>query len=203
MNSLSNKQEKDYFNIGLSAVKNINQDQFINLFGDFIKPGTSEITEEEKLIRTINLMKKCDAFVGNRSNIDPNIKTNICVTKIPPPLKNNFVNVGKSNIHGYGVFATKNIEKDKIITYYPAHAVCFEKELIDKGEKEVIFANQNFQPDAKYKFNISENYSLIGDKKQTENSLLLGHMVNDADQLKIDQNILSEIQITAREKRNV
>jgi SET domain-containing protein len=37
----------------------------------------------------------------------------------------NKVELKKSKIHGYGVFATKNISKDELITFYPGDIVLY------------------------------------------------------------------------------
>ena len=109
---------------------------------------------------------------------------------IPLPLAHSHIEVKTSNIHGKGVFATDNIPAGSIITFYPAHSVCidglfyFFKDYDNDSFKENI-ENNNYCKIYGFSGGFStytngDNITIIGNPDNTENTLLLGHMINDA-----------------------
>lgn len=49
--------------------------------------------------------------------------------------------------------------------------------------------------------NVNDKYSMIGDPNNINNSLLLGHMINDSQSLKIDTEINNETCENVKNKR--
>lgn len=84
-----------------------------------------------------------------------------------------WIEVKLSEIHGYGLFATRDISIGSIITMYPPHCV------VDIKNKEAVFQNNEFVPDKDYKFNLGM-IQLFGDPKQLNFKTQLGHMINDS-----------------------
>ena len=98
----------------------------------------------------------------------------------PVPIKHNTIELRASSIHGKGVFATEDIPKDTIITYYPAHAITENGKFIP-NDKDPDFIKNREEICRHYGQYISlpENIELIGNPNNTSNHLLLGHMIND------------------------
>ena len=107
--------------------------------------------------------------------------------KNPISLKYNYIKFNN------GLFATKDIPKNVVITFFPAHAI-YNKEssmLMNLDEKyDQIIDLISLQSESnsqnnevcyqKYCCSINDKYSLIGDPKNLENSLLYGHLINDS-----------------------
>lgn len=103
----------------------------------------------------------------------------------------NKAEVRESPIHEKGVFATKNIKKDEVITFYPGHFGYFCSDGNKLGEKNVlmvkspsILATENGLDDdnginKKYCFELNEHYCIAGHPKLIDNPTYLGHMIND------------------------
>ena len=108
------------------------------------------------------------------------------------PLGLNKVEVKKSKLHGYGVFAKRNILKDELITFYPADII----EYLPNGDRNIkghltnIFRSIRFEKqfgktcDKKfrnydYAFDINENYTIIGSPYFKEDTNYMGHFIND------------------------
>ncbi len=90
--------------------------------------------------------------------------------------KNNIIRIDFSSIHNHGVFANKDILKDDIITYYPAHYIC-------KLNKYSIY-NINLPPLSNFKdymFDLDrkEDIAIIGHPYITGNMNWVGHKIND------------------------
>lgn len=93
--------------------------------------------------------------------------------------------IGKSQIHGKGLFANCDIKKGEIITYYPAHYVIIKPngyKIID-GKIERISIPSSISIGTEhnecYTFVIDENLSICGDPEDISNSDFLAHMAND------------------------
>ena len=104
----------------------------------------------------------------------------------PPPLKySKDIEIRDSKLHGKGVFAKTHIPKNTIITFYPAHAIGLNDDLIianadldfSKVIKKCKYDKLYGTSDYSYDYNF---LNLIGNPKQIDNELLLGHMLNDA-----------------------
>lgn len=154
----------------------------------------NEINEEEKSILTLFYTNKLLISKIHKKDTNEIIKDMLIqMTKTPYPLKFNNIEIRKSKIHGNGVFATSDIEKNTIITFYPAHCIKCDDEKDYMGRKKHIFSdNKLFKIDENYMINVNDKYSIIGDPNNINNSLLLGHMINDSQSLKIDTEINNE-----------
>jgi SET domain-containing protein len=105
------------------------------------------------------------------------------------------VYIGKSNIHGNGLFSKKEIKAGDIITFYPGdilvyypdknrdkkdHLVgyIYSEEL--KNNKELCEAfNNNKKYYKNYQLTINDTYSIIGIPEINNNPTYLGHFCND------------------------
>jgi SET domain-containing protein len=131
------------------------------------------------------IMCKTNNFDISDKNTFINILTKYCDKK-PIPLKNNDIELRKSAIHGQGVFATKNIPQNTVITFYPAHAIHIDETLfMPNGLDNEFYLNiQNNKYAKIYGFSDFEYYfnfvNIIGNPNKTNNKLLLGHMINDS-----------------------
>ena len=74
-------------------------------------------------------VKECGQLLGTRTDdmkLTNTIRfsfSHLSSTPLPVTLPKGFVSVRDSNIHGRGVFADVPIEKNKVITFYPCHAI--------------------------------------------------------------------------------
>lgn len=145
------------------------------------------------IINSEDLNNSLDFIMGVRNlscdkNIDAKIKfvedMFLLVNLRPVTLKYaSNIEVKNSKIHGRGVFAKTKIPKNTVVTFYPAHAIHLDTDLV-AIEDNFIKKVKECKYDKLY--GISEhsyNYSflnIIGDPNQTDNPQLLGHMLNDA-----------------------
>jgi ABC-type uncharacterized transport system substrate-binding protein len=104
----------------------------------------------------------------------------------PLPLKNNNVEIRPSKIHGNGVFATQDIPKGCIATFYPAHAVHLDETVIfQEPEKNRDFISKIRSHKYDKLYGMTDNtyghnfLNIIGNPERHDR-LLLGHMINDA-----------------------
>lgn len=127
--------------------------------------------------------------LSNRQFVFDTAKINMLTTQIPAPLDK--VHIGKSHVHGKGVFAHENIEQGELITFYPGDFVIFSPYgdecnivmMSNKAEEKYKnISNMNDikkHMDYRYKFNINICYSIVGDPSIEHHSSYLGHMIND------------------------
>lgn len=92
--------------------------------------------------------------------------------------------IGKSKIHGSGVFAKRDINKDEIITFYPVHFVAIGtnpdlnyKTLLDK-RKNTSVLSLNLENFKDYSIQFNPFISIIGDPAIIHDNSL-AHMIND------------------------
>lgn len=87
---------------------------------------------------------------------------------------NNKIRVDSSSIHQSGVFANRNIAKNEIITYYPAH-------YIYKSDKIPIYKITKRLPKnyRDYIIQVKDDIILIGHPGIYENMNWVGHKIND------------------------
>lgn len=103
-----------------------------------------------------------------------------------------------STIHGLGLFAVQDIDKDEVITHYPAHGFVLSrtgKALSDERERIVLpaeIANDlssyartrlRFPTEyerSTYNFRVNPAFDIIGYPDMVDSHLLLAHMANDA-----------------------
>jgi len=118
--------------------------------------------------------------------INPNNNSNkifIYGSNAPIPLKYNNVEIRKSNIHGNGLFATDDIPAGIIITFYPSHALIIDKKIYLSNKivnKEYFMENmESLSQTHSFYMSVNDNIQIIGNPRDTTNTLLLGHMIND------------------------
>lgn len=95
----------------------------------------------------------------------------------------------KSNIHGIGVFATKDILKNSIITIYPADIMYItynENSTVQYSKRQGGHCYKNIKN--LYSVSFYDDYTVIGDPEFNTDPNFLGHMINDAVK-PIDNNI--------------
>lgn len=107
-------------------------------------------------------------------------------SKDPLPIKHCDIVAAPSKLHGTGVFATKSIPANVVVTFYPCEATHnlktgilavfpFQDELdLVIGQDTAIFED--------YKFGLrveEDDLTIIGNPRRFTNPLLLGHLVND------------------------
>jgi hypothetical protein len=112
------------------------------------------------------------------------------------PFELNKVELKKSNIHGYGVFAKQQILKNELITFYPGDFVEYYPNAdgainnhittVYRSERyENQFGNNIHSDISKkyrnndYRYDINEHYSIIGCSYFKDDSNYLGHFIND------------------------
>jgi len=98
----------------------------------------------------------------------------------PMPLRHNHVHVAPSTRHGNGLFATSALPGNTVVTYYPCdviyHDECLYMKAPDAGEWETH--KEEWVRD--YGFQVLADKMIVANPTALSNSLLLGHMVNDA-----------------------
>ena len=102
------------------------------------------------------------------------------------------VELKKSLIHGLGVFAKQNINKDEIITFYPGDFVEYHpnEDSHLPNHLTILYRSYRFEnkfgeeSDLKYKdndyaFEVNSFYGIIGCNHFTDDPNYLGHFIND------------------------
>lgn len=164
------------------------------LYSSLNENENNKINEEEKTI--LKFFHTSRLLISSIHKKDTNKIIEdmlIQMTDSPFPLKHNNIEIRKSKIHGNVVFATSDIEKNTIVTFYPAHCIICDDNKDVNGIKTHIFPNKKFfEVNKNYMINVNEKYSIIGNPLNTNKSLLLGHIINDSKSFKIDTEINNE-----------
>lgn len=105
------------------------------------------------------------------------------------------VEVRPSSIHGNGVFATRNINVGEFITFYPGDVLLYEPE--DKNSKVARYWSERYifkhncnidkiyeEVSNDYWCKVDNCYSLWGDPSFIDKPCYIGHIINDAPDLK-------------------
>lgn len=108
---------------------------------------------------------------------------------IYPDLNN--VKLSNSSIHESGVFASKDIKRDTILTLYPEHIVLKNGDYIF-SEDESYRRKREFMLYDDYFFK-TEHFTIGGMREITHNSSYLGHMINDASNSPDEETYEAEI----------
>jgi hypothetical protein len=95
-------------------------------------------------------------------------------------LETDHIEVRKSKIHGNGLFATRQINKGCVITFYPIHCAIDLQRIIGDKIAHYYTNDIQFNINDKYKLDISENIAIFGNPEEINNKLLLGHIINDS-----------------------
>ncbi len=131
-------------------------------------PELPKISEEDIKMTVFQILQACNL---NQEN-----------DEMPVEVKESGLEGG-----GMGLFATKDIEKGGFITTYPVHFILAYNE--EKKGLEFACCNDLF-PDVKkahdelktyndYAMGIKEGFTILGCPKYTQDSRLVGHMIND------------------------
>jgi hypothetical protein len=95
-------------------------------------------------------------------------------------LNNIKIKIDKSPIDRLGVFSTKTIYKNEIITFYPAHALKFDHLTITNP---IIYDSNNIDKTifdgGEHNYENALGVNLFGDKNKYDNLNMVGHMIND------------------------
>lgn len=86
------------------------------------------------------------------------------------------VYINNSIIHGLGVFANRNINKDEFLTVYPAHYIA---KLNNYPIYNINYKLPNNYIDYGYDLDIKNNIVMVGNPNIKTNMLLIGHLCND------------------------
>ena len=136
-------------------------------------------------------VKECAQLLGTRKDdmkLTNTIRFSFSHLSSPPlpvTLPKGFVSVRDSNIHGRGVFADMPIEKNKVITFYPCHAIREHVSGKVYASKLPIPTTQDhcrrynvhlkeFEENATHRFSIVGNPDILPD-----DGSFVGHMIND------------------------
>lgn len=167
------------------------------------------------MVTTIEEINKITKKISEINDDINNLRT-LFGFHIPIPLKYNNVEIRQSSIHGKGLFATKDIPKDVVITFYPAHALLWNGKFVpnDKDPKLITNRDEISRYYGNY-ISFTDNMEVIGNPTNTSNKLLLGHMINDASgnvfqdvkfdrtkDLKEFKNLVAEYYIKGLKKKN-
>lgn len=136
----------------------------------------STLDELIQVISDTNNMLKKSGIIEKQIQ---EIMLQYCGFTNPFPLKYNNVEIRESKIHGKGLFATKNIPKNVIITYYPVHAT-WENNIYKIFDEDPILKKNIVNINNTYSKEIGQDIRIIGNPNNLSNKLLLGHMINDA-----------------------
>lgn len=137
---------------------------------------------------------KSSRIIGeNKVTID-DLKISIILDRFIFP-KVGKVYLGKSRIHGRGVFAAKDIKAGELLTFYPADVVVIDPQINDKNGDKISICRYSkrlmdkFKDDDKsmtdctlntdYQSNINKNWAIVGHISSDDDSNFLGHFIND------------------------
>lgn len=94
-----------------------------------------------------------------------------------------FLEVRASPVHGLGVFATRALPKDAVLTIYPCHLIGLDRAVLRVMDDAVPleYDQERLQYWAEhYAFQLDSRTKLIGVPSQYSDKRLLGHMLNDS-----------------------
>jgi len=139
------------------------------------------MTDIENNLKCLKLFK---SFAKTQSEEEIRIEEIMCHgQKHPLPINYNHIKIDKSPIHGKGVFATKQIPSNVVVTFYPCDAIQYPNKTqlainvwrdgldLELPQDESIIND--------YKFDLSDEIRIIGNPRRFTNTLLLGHLIND------------------------
>jgi len=155
------------------------------------------MTEEDHMLKMGKMYSEIQKIAGKEGK-NNTINRLLGSTQKPYALKNCNIKVGKSNVHGNGVFATEDISKDTVITFFPIHCLIDKSDSNPAGEVPSYYATKNvfdvnteeniFEINLSYKMDISNEYCAFGDPNKTSDPELLGHIINDSTSFKTNKS---------------
>lgn len=150
-------------------------------------PSEAIITIEEVnlLVKGIGTIQRlCREIEGNVAE-DVLADLNLYGSKAPIPIVHNDIIVSPSKRHGLGVFATKSIPANVVVTFYPCEAAHYLDTgvicLFPVGDELDLDLEKDRAIIEAYKFHLRphEHLSIIGNPRRTSEPRLLGHLIND------------------------
>ena len=87
------------------------------------------------------------------------------------------VYLSESKIHGIGIFAKQNIEKNELITLYPAHYITVVSNIPFRMSLTKLKLDPKIFSD--YSLRYDENIIFTGNPLLTKNENVIGHLCND------------------------
>lgn len=171
------------------------------------EPLIDKSDDEQQLLHIMDQFIKMSEMIGAGEQIRKRTmieKLHIHNLRQPFPMKHNFVEVLDSELGGKGVFATSDIKKGNIVTYYPMYAyldhtnkqlMSFDDVLSDDEIKH--FANGSNEI-YDHGITISKNITIFGHPDKYDDKRLIGHMFNDIvgntfDSIETDKDISNGI----------
>lgn len=119
------------------------------------------------------------AKVSVASYLKNNIKIHFSIYALELDWSFDYCKTDKSNVHGIGVFATKDIPKNSFITIYPADIIyCNENDTIQYSKRRGNKCYRDIKNS--YSASFSDKYTIIGDPEFNTDPNFLGNMINDA-----------------------
>ena len=105
------------------------------------------------------------------------------------PFELNNIYIEKSNVHGFGVFANRNISKGELITFYPGDVLEYtpNSDRYIHGHIVALYRSERFEnkfgSTAKlgndYAFTIDDKITIIGSNEFKDDLNYAGHFIND------------------------
>ncbi len=129
-------------------------------------------------------IKTDKSSLSNKTTYIDSLRINLMTKSLFSDL--DIAEVRKSEIHGNGVFAKRDIKINEIITFYPAHILQL---YIGNDESILAFSNkikEKYGNDSinhinnHYRYSCNNRNELIGDPTINDNSNYLGHIINDS-----------------------
>lgn len=128
------------------------------------------------------------AIRGNQSNEETRVEILLSNTDILSG-KINKVYISKSEYHGNGVFASRDIKRGEIITLYPSTYIFIGDKMItnltniEKKERQITFDIKQ-----RYTYAFDNNFMICGHPLALEDPSFVGHMVNDGVSLRSEKH---------------
>lgn len=147
--------------------------------------------------KQINILSLDDLETTSRDVRDMKLKENIPLdneinsnTFEISILFNSRVKLDQSTIKrgGFGVFATDEIKKNSVVTFYPPHYVIYMDKREDANRIESIKISDETKKKPfsqkllkEYRYDVTKDISICGNNDLVESKSLLGHMINDSE----------------------
>ena len=185
------KQESEQFEEIVSDLKKTNdpaENSILEILKLFMLDPLDFLVEFNKTAITVESLTLYVAYMALHKNInDIDIKKSSKILNFVLPVSLNRVRLGKSNIHGNGVFATKVLEEGDIATFYPVHVV-FTYDENTNNKNTCNYYNFTYRDDVNrinfleyepYIYCINKTCCIAGYPMICSNPDLIGHIIND------------------------
>jgi hypothetical protein len=156
----------------------------------------NEITRFENLcclIHSVSPHIEFREYEHDNKTYDVDLKKIQLLTAMDYPLALDKVEIKQSRIHGNGAFAKVNINKDELITFYPADIVRYmpNKRILKEDFIGIVYYSNRFankikndpkiivEHNSDYIYDLDDHHTIIGDPDFKDPSHV-GHLINDA-----------------------